>query len=160
MKVLSTLTLLLYGFMSEAADMSLRTPAVLKQVEATIFLNLLNSGSLEDLDFPVFERARVGSLEHIVFTTGIHCIEPSSSESYHWIQFNVEGTKNPYRQGFAVTLKPAVSMFESPEDLADLFRGRTITQYYSWAEFPESIEGVRVQGYRSRVLISGCGVEG
>ena len=160
MKLISTLTVLLLGFSCEAAELSQCAPDSLKQEEATEFLNLLDLGSLEDVDLSVFERARVGSLEHIFFTTGIHCIEPSRSESYHWVQFNVEGTENTYRQIFAVTLEPAASMFESPENLADLFRGKTVTQYYSWAELAENTKGGRVVGYRSRVSVTGCGVEG
>ena len=143
MKLISTLMVLFLGLPCQASELSRGATDALKQKEAAEFLNLLKLGLLEDVDLSVFERARVGSLEHIVVTTGIHCVEPSKSESYHWVQFNVEGTEGTYRQIFAFTLEPGMFMFGSPENLADLLQGKTITQYYSWAEFPKNVNGGR-----------------
>ena len=118
--------------------------------EAATFLALLSSGGRESVDFAPFERSRQGSLKPIIVTTGVHCVLPSRSESYHAVWYSVVGSAGTYQQEFRFTVSPGVSAFDNPGSLAAIFERRKVTQFFSWASSAQDSGKGRVVGYRSR----------
>jgi hypothetical protein len=123
---------------------------------ASEFLNLLQGGNHSMQELSALEGARQGSLEHIIVTTGIHCLEPALDESYHRAHFLVSSADHTYRQVFTFTVRPAWPHSQAPESFQELLHGRVVTQHYAWAEIPAGTMGGTVISFQSRSPAEAC----
>jgi hypothetical protein len=120
----------------------------------------LSSGAVSRDVLAWLDATNQSALAPVVVRTGVHCIEASKDESYHRLEFHLDGVGGKPRVVVYVTLAPATSMFHPPSSASELFHRKRVTQFQVWVEGPHQQHAGNVVAYRSRAPLPSCGVVG
>ena len=120
------------------------------------FIVGISTGSLDGMDLEWLDAANQSELGPIIFTTGIHCLDPSEEETYHRLQLQLDKQGVLSRVVTYLTLSPGHSKFQPPQRPSDLFRDQRVTQYHVWIEGPDHLHPGTVVAYKSRDPLPEC----
>jgi hypothetical protein len=130
--------------------------ANISREHAKALFDFVASGGAQASSIPDFKITNVEQLRPMLLTTGIHCVLPSESESYHGIELEVSDSKGSVRQILRFTVSPPFPQMGSPRNLSELFGSRKVTQYQVWESIPGDPKHGRVLNYHSRGNRSVC----
>jgi hypothetical protein len=113
-----------------------------------------------DMDFAQilsqFPPSRIGDLDPILATTGVHCVLPGEGESLHFAQYLIDSGTNTQRIVFSFTLSPAVAPGQGGTSIAALLRNRNVTQYSIWLAGSDPQGKGKVYAFSSRTDSTVC----
>jgi hypothetical protein len=137
-------------------------PAMITQKQADALAAVLRHQAAyrHDIDFAQqlsqFPPSRIGDLDPILATTGVHCVLPGKDESLHFAQYVIGSGPAAQRIVFTFTLSPAVTPGQGGTSIAELLRNRNVTQYWIWLAGANPQGKGKVYAFSSRTDSTVC----